>query len=531
MSESILLSVVVPVYNDAASVVANIETIIDRIGSGLGGEFELIVVSDGSFDRTADNLYESRGERVRIFHYDRNLGKGYALKLGGLQARGRWVGYVDGDLDLDPSAIPLFVRHAERRSLDIVIGSKRHARSVVHYPRSRRAASWLYQQLVRILFRLDVRDTQVGLKVFSREVADEVLPLLLVKRFAFDLELLAVARSLGFSRIEEQPISLDYRFTGSGVGSVAVARALVDTAAIFYRLRILGYYGRKQRLLGQIAGARADWHLPRVTLIASDAQGLGALDYPKVERCAAPTTGSGELLAFVAPGAVVAGNWLSASVPFFANPSVEAVVCAALAPNRGPARRRAAAAVQESRLGGGSLYFRFVPGNLRLVEDFPAPTIVVRRSAWDALPKGTPTDEVAARLVERGGMVVYTPETVVVTPVPPLFGPHLGRVAQYGRRRGSAVRVRGPRALRASTVIGLAAGALALSAPLVLVGGVVGAAWFSAAGVYLVVISSAAAVAALRFRSLAVGMLSLLAFPITHAVYAAAFASGVVRPR
>ena len=64
-----------------------------------------------------------------------------------------------------------------------------------------------------------MRDTQVGLKVFRREVADEVLPLLLVKRFAFDLELLAVARALGYGRMRELPVRLEYRFTGSGVGS------------------------------------------------------------------------------------------------------------------------------------------------------------------------------------------------------------------------------------------------------------------------------------------------------------------------
>ena len=92
----------------------------------------------------------------------------------------------------------------------------------------------------RVLFGLDVTDTQVGLKVFSRAVVDEVVPLLVVKRFAFDLELLAVANAVGRGRVRELPVRLEYRFSGSGVGSSAVARALIDTAAIFYRLRLLG---------------------------------------------------------------------------------------------------------------------------------------------------------------------------------------------------------------------------------------------------------------------------------------------------
>ena len=123
----------------------------------------------------------------------------------------------------------------------------------------------MYQQLNRLLFRLDVRDTQVGLKVFRREIAEEVMPLLLVKQFAFDLELLAVARALGYDRIRELPVRLDYRFTGSGVRSVAVLLALIDTAAIFYRLRILRYYQRKRELLAAYARVQDS---PRVTLVA-----------------------------------------------------------------------------------------------------------------------------------------------------------------------------------------------------------------------------------------------------------------------
>ena len=126
----------------------------------------------------------------------------------------------------------------------------------MHYPRSRRIASWCYQQLNRLLFRLDVRDTQVGLKVFSRRVVDEVVPLLLVKRFAFDLELLAVANGARLRPHAEMPVRLEYRFTGSALGSIAVFRALWDTAAIFYRLRVLRTYQRKRRLLGARSAGR-----------------------------------------------------------------------------------------------------------------------------------------------------------------------------------------------------------------------------------------------------------------------------------
>src|SRR5207302_4006027 len=124
-----------------------------------------------------------------------------------------------------------------------------------------------YQQLNRLLFRLDIRDTQVGLKLFSRGVVDDVLPLLLVKRFAFDLELLAVGAALGHGRVRELPVRLDYRFSGSELRSRAVARALVDTMAIFYRLRILRTYQRKRHLLRRASALPPDAQ-PLVSVIA-----------------------------------------------------------------------------------------------------------------------------------------------------------------------------------------------------------------------------------------------------------------------
>ena len=135
-----------------------------------------------------------------MIHYDRNLGKGYAVQ--GTERSPRAA------LDLvrrrrprpRSRALADYLAVAERESLDFAIGSKRHPESVVHYPRSRRVGELAAtSSSKRVLFRLDVRDTQVGLKVFRREVVDEVMPLLLVKQFAFDLEFLAVANALGFT--------------------------------------------------------------------------------------------------------------------------------------------------------------------------------------------------------------------------------------------------------------------------------------------------------------------------------------------
>jgi glycosyltransferase involved in cell wall biosynthesis len=538
-SREIAISVVVPVYNLAGTIAHNVSVIRDRVAAGVDGPIEVIVVSDGSIDRTDEVVIESELEGVRLLHYDRNLGKGYAVKIGALESRGRWIAYCDADLDLDPAALPEFVKVAERDGLDFAIGSKRHPESRVDYPASRRIASWLFQQLVRVLFQLDVRDTQVGLKVFRREVADQVMPLLLVKRYAFDIELLAVARAFGFARVREMPVTLDYQFTGTGVRPGAVLVALTDTLAIFYRLRVLKTYQRKRALFGAFGWTRPSGYRPHVTLIGSDERALQRIDWPRIDvkvastaadrRCAAEQA-EGELLAFVEAGGTPSGNFVTATAPFFARPEVSAVVVAKVAPAEGNARSRGAAAIRESRLGGGSQYYRFMPGNIRYVRDFPSASHVIRRGTMLDLPVDVNPEDVPRLVADRGERVLYTPEAFVVSPPEPLFRRHLANARAYGRARGSAVAQRGLAALRPLTVAAL------FVAALVTVGWVPAVIepdwlviWLAVVASYLVAVSVQAAFAALQYRSGAVGLLVAVGLVLTHAAYLSAFVEGVVR--
>jgi hypothetical protein len=153
-------------------------------------------------------------------------------------------------MELDPATISGFISLMRESECDAVIGSKRHPDSKVAYPTFRRFQSATYQLVVRALFDLDVRDTQTGLKLFRRQVLEESLPLLAVKRFAFDLELLVVARFLGYRNVREAPISLAHQF-GSTVNLRSALNVLWDTAAIFYRLRVLRYYERMRNQLNQ----------------------------------------------------------------------------------------------------------------------------------------------------------------------------------------------------------------------------------------------------------------------------------------
>jgi dolichol-phosphate mannosyltransferase len=524
------LSVVVPVYNGGPAIVENVEFIRRATAGGLApDELELIVVSDGSIDGTAERLLEARSDvAMRVIHYDRNLGKGYAVKIGSLAARGTWIALVDADLDLDPAAVPAYLQKAREEDLDFVVGSKRHPQSVVHYPRSRRLASWCYQQLNRALFSLDVRDTQVGLKVFRHEVAEEVVPLLLVKQFAFDLELLAVAHALGYRRIAECPVRLEYRFTGSGVRSRAVARALLDTAAVFYRLRVLRTYQRKRRLLA----ASAVREEPLVSVLGAAEQAAG-LDYPRLEVVAAGTAQAahGPVLAVLAPSARPAGNWLSAAVPYLGRGDIAAVVVPEVAPLDAPVRERAAAAVLESHLGGGSRRSRAFPGNVRETDDHPAANVVVRRADYmAALDAGVARPELVSWLAERGRRTVYAPDAMVVVSPAPVFGPHLRATFQHSTARGAAAFRTGGRSVSLATTLSLVPAGCAVAGILLVAAGS-GAAVESGVVLvtaYGVAVVGAAALAAVRFRSLTVGALTAPSLVLTQAAYVAGFLRGLL---
>ncbi len=234
------LSIVVPYYNPGPRLRSTV-TRLAEVLEGEGASFEIIAVSDGSTDGSEMHLADLPPEVVRPVQLPVNQGKGQALRTGLALATGRYLGFIDADGDIPPAHVVDFLHIIQSEAPDIIIGSKRHPDSQVVYPPIRRMYSWGYQQLIRVLFHLSVRDTQTGLKFIRRDVLAEVLPRMVEKRFAFDLELLVVARHLGYRRVAEAPITIGERF-GSTVSVRSVKNMLTDTLAIFYRLHFLKYY-------------------------------------------------------------------------------------------------------------------------------------------------------------------------------------------------------------------------------------------------------------------------------------------------
>jgi glycosyltransferase involved in cell wall biosynthesis len=246
-SPGIKLSVIVPAYREARHIQENLGKLLRQLDN-LGRTYEVIVVSDGNSDGTAREAERVISPNIKVIEYNRNMGKGYALRCGVSHSSGELVTFIDADMELDPRYIKGFIAVMESFDCDAVVGSKRHPMSNVQYPAARRIQSFLYQLLVRALFQVKVRDTQTGLKLFRRRVLEEVVPLLAIKRFAFDLELLVVARTLGYRKVMEAPVDLSYQFN-STVDPRAVLNVLWDTAAIFYRLRVTRFYHNQLKIV------------------------------------------------------------------------------------------------------------------------------------------------------------------------------------------------------------------------------------------------------------------------------------------
>lgn len=239
-----LLSLIIPVYKQEKTIAKNLRSVLMEL-EFLGQPYELVVVIDGEVDRSRQEAEKVTSPYILVTGYKTNHGKGYAVRYGMAKSHGDIIGFIDAGGDIREEGLSMMLEHFRWYNADVIVGSKRHPVSKINYPNDRKILSWGYQMIIKFLFGLSIRDSQVGMKLFKREVLEDVLPRLLVKQFAFDIEILAVANHLGYRRIFEAPVELN--FTGASsitnTNFLTVAyKTLWDTLAVFYRLRILHYY-------------------------------------------------------------------------------------------------------------------------------------------------------------------------------------------------------------------------------------------------------------------------------------------------
>lgn len=244
-----LVSLIIPAFRQEKTIEKNLLQVKKTLEK-LSYNYELIVVVDGRVDKTFENAKKVKSSKIKVVGYDHNYGKGYAIRYGMVRSKGNIVCFMDSGMDLNPSGLSTLLEYFESNNADIVIGSKRHPKSKVTYPWNRKVISFFSQLFIRFLFGLNVRDTQVGMKLFKRKVIEDIMPRLLVKKFAFDIEMLIVAYSLGYKKIIEAPIEINYDFKGSLITKnlfQELFRTFRDTIAIYYRLKMRGYYKDKNK--------------------------------------------------------------------------------------------------------------------------------------------------------------------------------------------------------------------------------------------------------------------------------------------
>ncbi|MBN1557639.1 MAG: glycosyltransferase [Lentisphaerae bacterium] len=569
------LSIVMPAYRLGHAIAANLEHVRTVFTGHL--PFEIIPVDDGSDDNTRHEIERTAARYPEILpvYIPENAGKGAALRRGFEAARGNFVLLLDADLDLPPEQAADFFAVMEREQADVVIGSKMHPESRLSYPWHRRVMSRLYYGLVKCLIGLPVHDTQTGIKLFTREALGYAVQRMLVKRFAFDLELLAIIHNKGFA-VAEAPVTLHFRAGFGCMHPRAVRQVMQDTLAIFYRTRILHYYRSLwelrlpeppplvsivipctrpgPRLAECLDGVRRQRYGNYEVILLPDATTGRTWQTPLREiptgpvrkvnkRNAGIRAARGTFIAFLDENGSPAEEWLERALGYFPHPDIAAVGGPLSAARHDSFAARIAARIATNPLVSGKYRYRYTPDRVRTVRDHPLGNLVVRTEVLQALggldgsvPYG---DDVHLGLEIRkrwGGKIVYDPWAQVRRHVAPLWLPHLRRLARHAFRRGRFARLY-PGTLRSSIhvlpalfVLAVAAGgvsavfipplrpvygyALAIYTLLVLLGSVP---WESLL---------------LRFRlHAATTLITALGIIATHAVYGIGFLAGGLTPR
>ncbi len=235
-------SILIPAFNEASRIIATIEE-TEKVLEKYNPDYEILVVDDGSIDGTYDTvkIYSENNKKVKIERYSPNKGKGFALKYGFGFLSGRHVLFLDADLDLHPSHLVDLYEIMKQSHADVVIGSKQNRDSILNYPKIRKLLSSAYYFLIKALFNLPIKDTQTGIKLFKYDVLKICLPRILVKRYAFDLELLLIINKKGF-KIMEAPINLEAKRQFGRIGLRDAFNVFKDTIGVFWRFYIKRYY-------------------------------------------------------------------------------------------------------------------------------------------------------------------------------------------------------------------------------------------------------------------------------------------------
>jgi len=236
--------VVVPAYNEQGRIEYSLLKIREYMqGAGFG--FEIIVVDDGSRDRTSEIVAQlARGDpRIRLVQHRKNIGKGAAVRNGVRSSGGDLVLFSDADLSTPIEEFESLLPWIESNGLVIASRSLPGSKVLVHQPFYREIMGRIYNVLVRTLAVRGLIDTQCGFKLMSRRAADGIFRCQRINSFSFDVEMILIARKLGYA-VKEVPV----RWINSRASKVHPVLDSVQMLLDLFRIKfydISGFYGRR----------------------------------------------------------------------------------------------------------------------------------------------------------------------------------------------------------------------------------------------------------------------------------------------
>jgi dolichyl-phosphate beta-glucosyltransferase len=203
-----MMSIVIPAYNEEGRIGGSLLEACEYM-NGSGMDYEIVVVDDGSTDGTRRIVERVATEirNVKLVGYETNRGKGHALRTGVFATKGNFVLVMDADLSTPMGELRKLMPYVSDGGFDIAIGSRALAMSdiVKKQPWWRRGMGKTFNRIVRALVIGGFKDTQCGFKLFKGDVARRLFGKAKIDRFAYDVEILALARKNGCG-IAEVPI-------------------------------------------------------------------------------------------------------------------------------------------------------------------------------------------------------------------------------------------------------------------------------------------------------------------------------------
>ena len=243
-SKLLSLTLVIPVYKESVRLLGALEEVAAFIAQEAPRRVDAIFVNDGSPDDSAGIIErwvaQNPGCGMRLISYTDNQGKGYAVKTGMLAARGELMLMSDTDLST-PLREWRKLLAAIEAGADIACGSRAVRGSLIgkQPPLHRRLLSRIFNWLVHLAGVRGIRDTQCGFKLFKAAPCREVFGRLRTRRFAFDVEMLALAQDLGY-RVDEVAVRWDYSDHSTVKVFSSGSRMLYDVARLALRRMFLG---------------------------------------------------------------------------------------------------------------------------------------------------------------------------------------------------------------------------------------------------------------------------------------------------